>query len=227
MIHLMSQNVDPTLSPTVNFNTLFETGKWYEAIKMSPVTQGYFQDVVVPLDSPKTLHEELITRDVRIATRQMKKDFIDNEDKAPKNNIFSEVKPDVEVNPEKIKTTLEIEGDAPWGEEDFAPAVSAVGAEPICVLEPTNINELEGDAALQDAMKKGIEYYIESKTPMYSSTVALRGGTPGGSFPGYVYAVPNVDQAVNLAKSPSEVFQRAWQMCHPNCFKGDSIVVNN
>ncbi|CAH0555421.1 unnamed protein product [Brassicogethes aeneus] len=224
IMQAIERKVEPTVDPTRQFNALFTSNKFDELVKMSPVAEGYFQDIVVPLSEAQHLHEELITRELRIATYKMEKAFRGKEDERPRNNLFAEVKPEVPLKEEKIKTTFEMQGDSPWGEEDLMPATNVIGAGPGPLVEAEDVKAMEGDGPKVIAMTKGIEYFVETETPLYESKVQLRGTNPPLYFPGYVYALPYTEDPVHLAKSPSEVFQKAWKSIHPNYFTERSVI---
>lgn len=87
---------------------------------------------------------------------------------------------------EKIKSEpgLAEGSELPWGEEDLALVANIVGGVPAQLIEPLNVKELEADEDKINEMQKGIDYYLEMETPVYSSKVQMRGTNPPSWFPG-------------------------------------------
>ncbi|XP_049823209.1 uncharacterized protein LOC109600066 isoform X1 [Aethina tumida] len=225
LMNAMERKIEPTVDPTVQFNSLFTVNNLGELINMSPMAPGYFQDLVVPLNEPKQLQHELITEEIRIVTGKLAKSNRLFPEEAPKDSLFKEVQPNIEPNYEKIKSEpgLAEGSELPWGEEDLALVANIVGGVPAQLIEPLNVKDLEADEDKINEMQKGIDYYLEMETPVYSSKVQMRGTNPPSWFPGYIYASDVDENPVQIARSPSEVFIRGWKATHPQFFPPKSI----
>ncbi|CAH0555419.1 unnamed protein product [Brassicogethes aeneus] len=214
IMHLIENKIDPLLETNVHFNTLFtgeKGGSGDDSLQLSPLADGYYQDVIIPLQEPKTAKYEMLTRDNRIITARLKK--LGGGDL--KDDLFKSLNWD-EYNMDKLNKSLA----KTEGEDSFYTS-NNIGAEPITILDAIDINE---STTLKQDLQNGIQYFIETTTPKYYSRIQLRGSEPPQFFPGYIYATSDIPESVKLARSPSEVFEKAWMATHPKYFRECSLI---
>ncbi|XP_049823074.1 titin isoform X7 [Aethina tumida] len=216
-MHLLEQQIDPVLPPQVQFNHLFDSsnssgiGGGGDSIYLSSVADGHYQDVVVPLDGPTNPKIGLFTKEFRDVSIRFKNL---GEGDAPSDDIFDSIKwNDFDI--EKLNKTF---ADDTFTNDDFYTARN-LGAEPIKMLDVADQPE-----ELKKDMQSGIQYFVEACTPQYISRVQLRGHNPPTWFPGFYFSCTDTKEPIEVLRSPSQAFLRAWSVSDPRCFDECSVI---
>ncbi|KAJ8964862.1 hypothetical protein NQ314_004581 [Rhamnusium bicolor] len=110
-----------------------------------------------------------------------------------------------------------------WINANLERLVNIVGAEPVEVLDPANVADLETSGNLEQEMATGMEYYVDVDPVQYMSRIQLRGTQEPSYFPGYLVALPDFPEIIKLARSPDEVFASAWKSVQPKYFPDESM----
>lgn len=230
LMNSAEKGVMPNAPPVQVFNTLFTDAKDETLINISSVSPGPLGDVVIPLNVPAVIHEEVLSKEMEQASILVHTDV-----SRPPENSFSEQNGNQQIGatkatskkPRKKKVTLITDEPPPWGAEELHCLVEHVGATPNDNLEASNIGDLSVAGKLEDELvKHGIEYILAGDPIQYYSRVQLRGSQSPSWFSGYMYALPNLGDVVEVAKSPSQVLFQAWKAVQPDIFSDDSIIYN-
>ncbi|KAJ8920123.1 hypothetical protein NQ315_011780 [Exocentrus adspersus] len=225
MIHTVEKGVPPQSTPDQVFNTLFVETSNENYIKLSPVTQGPLQDVVVPTEVPLDVHKEAISEDMEKLTERLQN--IPTSSQLPSLDIFDQIMAEEQKAPSKgktkdIKFPLISDEKSLWVNANLEHLVNVVGATPVEVLDPANLDELEMSGKLEEQLAAGMEYFVEADPVQYMSRVQLRGTQLPSYFPGYLLALPEFPDVVKIASSPDEVFASAWKSAQPKYFPDES-----
>ncbi|XP_018579108.1 proteoglycan 4-like isoform X2 [Anoplophora glabripennis] len=225
MMHTVEKGVPPLSTPDQVFNTLFMETSNERYIKLSPVTEGPLQDVVVPTEVPLDVHKEVITDDMEKLTEKLQN--IPTAAELPELDIFEQVM--AQGNQITAKGGKNIafqpitDEKSLWVNANLEHLVYVVGAVPVEVLDPANVDALEATGQLEAQMETGVEYYVDADPVQYMSRVQLRGTQLPSYFPGYLVALPEFPDVVKLASCPDEVFASAWKSAQPKYFPDESM----
>ncbi|XP_050300647.1 uncharacterized protein LOC126739149 [Anthonomus grandis grandis] len=227
IMHTVESGVTPACPPDQVFHTLFEEKLTEQSVILSSVGPGPLQDVMVPQVLTKEIHKESMTPDLTDLTN-IYKNVTDAKDWPPV-DIFATVmdaeakSPKKEIKSRPFKPIADEE--MPWGNEDIEPLVNIVGAEPVAVLGPANISDLEKSGNVETELAHGIEYFVDADPVQYMSRVQLRGTNPPPWFPGYIFALPEFPDVVKIARNPDEVFISSWKSCQPRIIPEESFSI--
>ncbi|XP_076266607.1 uncharacterized protein LOC143200126 [Rhynchophorus ferrugineus] len=226
-MHTVESGVAPECAPDQVFHTLFEDKPTEQSVVLSSIGPGPLQDVVVPQQLILDLQKEPLSTDLNKLT-DIYKNVTDAED-WPHVDVFASVMEEEQKHPNKGVQSRPFkpiaDEEVPWGEEDLEPLVNIVGAEPVSVLDPFNVSELQESGNFEKELTHGIEYFIDADPVQYMSRVQLRGSHPPPWFPGYIYALPDFPDIVKVARNPDEVFLGSWKACQPKILPEESITI--
>ncbi|XP_028132975.1 uncharacterized protein LOC114328344 [Diabrotica virgifera virgifera] len=228
VMHTVETGITPEATPDQVFNSLFQEPPNENYIKLSSVTPGPLQDVVVPTEIPKEIHKEAVTDEMSKLTEKLNN--MQPQD-VPYVDIFTRVMgADPEYKyPEKGKNkprqfeTITDERSL-WVNANLEHLVNVVGAEPMDVLDPFNLDDLERSENLVQEMANGMDYFVETNPVQYINRVQLRGSQQPSYFPGYNVAVPDFPDLMKIVQSPDEVFAIAWKSVQPKYFDEESMM---
>ncbi|KAF7264125.1 hypothetical protein GWI33_000606 [Rhynchophorus ferrugineus] len=227
IMHTVESGVAPECAPDQVFHTLFEDKPTEQSVVLSSIGPGPLQDVVVPQQLILDLQKEPLSTDLNKLT-DIYKNVTDAED-WPHVDVFASVMEEEQKHPNKGVQSRPFkpiaDEEVPWGEEDLEPLVNIVGAEPVSVLDPFNVSELQESGNFEKELTHGIEYFIDADPVQYMSRVQLRGSHPPPWFPGYIYALPDFPDIVKVARNPDEVFLGSWKACQPKILPEESITI--
>ncbi|XP_045475638.1 MAGE-like protein 2 isoform X2 [Harmonia axyridis] len=229
VLNAMDKSMQPKLDPEATFNTLFTEGGQEEApsalINISSVAPGPLGDVVIPIDdAPDTIQEEMLSQ--RMEQTSV---IVQTAEEKPSDFSYSMRTPQQPKRKERKKWGAYkplTQEDPPWLKQDMPDAIEAVGAVPRENMFAANVLETTQAGNMNEEVSKGIEYFIDCNPLQYCSRVQLRGSQPPPWFPGYVYALSDMGDSVEVARSPSQVMFAAWRSVQPEIFGDDSIVYN-
>ncbi|VEN58704.1 unnamed protein product [Callosobruchus maculatus] len=225
MMHTVETGVSPQSAPDQVFNTLFQENANEQFIKLSSVSPGPMQDVVVPGEMPKDIHKEALSGEMGLLAERIAN--IASPEQGPQFDLFDKNSDDASKSPEKGKTTPRsfqpiTDETSPWANANLEPLVNLVGAEPVDVLDPYNTEDVEVDALIKE-MGNGVELFLDANPVQYMSRVQLRGSQLPSYFPGYMVALPDFPDLITIARNPDEVFASAWKAVQPKYFADDSM----
>ncbi|XP_072384006.1 uncharacterized protein [Diabrotica undecimpunctata] len=225
VMHTVETGITPEATPDQVFNSLFQEPPNENYIKLSSVTPGPLQDVVVPTEIPQEIHKEAVTDEMSKLTEKLNN--MQPQD-VPYVDIFTRVMGG-DKTPEKGKNkprTFETITDEKslWVNANLEHLVNVVGAEPMDVLDPFDLDDLERSENLIQEMANGMDYFVETNPVQYINRVQLRGSQQPSYFPGYNVAVPDFPDLMKIVKSPDEVFAIAWKSVQPKYFDEESMM---
>ncbi|KAK9889540.1 hypothetical protein WA026_006895 [Henosepilachna vigintioctopunctata] len=227
IIDAMDKSMQPKQDTEMTFNSLFTENMEPQAamLNISSVAPGPLADVVVPSDSvPEIIQEEMLSKSMEEAAILVQTTAVKPADF--NFSVLTPVEPKKKVRKKWERYKMITDEDPPWKVEDILETSAAVGAFPEENLDATNILETTQRGGFSEEIEKGIEYYLECNTLQYFSRVQLRGSQPPPWFPGYIYALSDMSNGVEVGKSPSQVMFAAWRSVQPEVFPNDSIVYN-
>ncbi|KAK9889539.1 hypothetical protein WA026_006894 [Henosepilachna vigintioctopunctata] len=214
----------PSIPPQRIFNSLFHIGPNDDSLLIvSSITPGPLGDVVVPTEIPEMVHEQMLSIEMEETSI-----IVQNSSVKPPQDNFVESKPSnprTRARRRRRYTPLTHES-PPWDNVEMQLVIEAVGALPKSNIMPSDVEEKRRSGRLGKALVKGIEYVLEADPLQYCSSVQLRGSQPPPWFPGYMVALSDTSNIVEVAKSPSEVLFSAWKSVQPDVFSDDSILYN-
>ncbi|CAH1117416.1 unnamed protein product [Phaedon cochleariae] len=227
VMHTVETGVTPQADPDEVFHSLFAETTNEHFIKLSSVTPGPLQDVVVPTEEvPKDVHTEIVSAEMgQLADRL---EGISEAEYIPHTDIFAQVMEDAKKSPSKGKNKpkafpMIVNERSLWVNANLEHLVNVIGAEPADVLDPYDLDALDRSGELEKEMAHGMEYIVDSDPVQYASRVQLRGTQLPSYFPGYLVALPEFAETVRIARSPDEVFASAWKSAQPKYFAEESM----
>ncbi|KAJ3643683.1 hypothetical protein Zmor_026380 [Zophobas morio] len=219
----VEKGATPATAPNQIFNSLFPEVE-EPRINISSVAPGPLEDIVVPTAQPVKLVEEVLTQEMEeflVLEIQSKKELPRDDICADKNIIPAAYSPE-EIPP----VPLVLEGELPpWEDATVVKLSSLVGADPMDMLEASDISILESPEDLNQELSKGIDYFIDADVAPYETKIQIRGSKPPKWFPGYMSAFPHLPELVKISTKPSEVLHAAWKAVQPKVFPDESILI--
>ncbi|CAH1112264.1 unnamed protein product [Psylliodes chrysocephalus] len=226
VMYTVETGIKPESSPDQVFNSLFQESPNEHFIKLSSVTPGPLQDVVVPTEVPTDIHKEVISIEMtKLADRMAGAD----PENIPTTDIFNRVMEEAQKYPESGRVNPRVfpmiqDERSLWINANLEPLVNIVGAVPIDTLDPYNLDELEKSGNLESELMKGVEYFVETNPVQYVNRVQLRGSHSPSYFPGYMVAAPDLPDLIKIVKSPDEVFALGWKSVQPKYFEEEAMM---
>nr|CAH7725451.1 unnamed protein product [Callosobruchus chinensis] len=186
IMHTIETGVSPQSAPDQVFNSLFQENANEQFIKLSSVSPGPMQDVVVPGEMPKDIHKEALSGVMGLLAERIAN--IASPEQGPQFDLFDKTVDAASKAPEKGKTTPRsfqpiTDETSPWANANLEPLVNLVGAEPVDVLDPLNSEEVDIDDLIKE-MGNGVELFLDANPVQYMSRVQLRGSRLPSYFPG-------------------------------------------
>ncbi|CAH2008339.1 unnamed protein product [Acanthoscelides obtectus] len=182
MMHTVETGVSPQSAPDEVFNTLFQENANEHFIKLSSVSPGPMQDVVVPGEMPKDIHKEALSGEMGSLAEKLANGS------PPEQDLFDKMVEEMHKTPEKGKNNPRSfqpisDENSPWANAELERLVNLVGAEPVEVLDPFNTEELDIDDLIKE-MGNGVDLFLDANPVQYMSRVQLRGSQLPSYFPG-------------------------------------------
>ncbi|XP_074039680.1 uncharacterized protein [Leptinotarsa decemlineata] len=227
MMHTVENGISPRAAPDQVFHSLFSEPANEQYIKMSSVSPGPLQDVVIPTeDVPTAVHHESVSENMDKLADKFSR--IAEPQQVPYVDIFTRVMDEMKKSPEKGKNKPRSfqpisDEKSLWVNAKLEHLVNVIGAEPADVLGALDIEELSKSGDLEQEMINGVEFYVDTDPVQYINRIQLRGTQLPSYFPGYMVAVPDFPGIVQIARSPDEVFATAWKSVQPKYFADDSL----